>query len=103
MSSVLAPQNIELVGDQIAIAWSDGQETFLSLQALRRACPCAACGGEPDLTGRVARPTVSYGPKSFLLRGWKLVGGYAFQPTWQDGHDTGLYTYAYLRQLPSSP
>jgi len=28
-----------------------------------------------------------------------LVGGYAFQPTWGDGHNTGLYSYDYLRRI----
>jgi DUF971 family protein len=27
------------------------------------------------------------------------VGGYALQPTWDDGHNTGLYAFPYLRKL----
>ena len=49
--------------------------------------------------GQVDRPRVSYGPQSFELRGFRFVGGYAFQPTWNDGHDTGLYTFRQLRAL----
>ena len=63
------------------------------------ACPCATCGGEPDVMGHVDRPQVSYGPRSFELRDFKLVGGYALQPTWNDGHNTGLYTFRHLRVL----
>jgi DUF971 family protein len=33
------------------------------------------------------------------LRGWQIVGGYALQPSWGDGHGTGLYTFALLRRL----
>ncbi len=95
----LAPSTVELVGDQLAIAWNDGAESFFQLEALRRACPCAACGGEPDLLGRVARPAVSYTPTSFRLRSWRAIGGYALQLSWEDGHDTGLYTFSYLRAL----
>ena len=60
---------------------------------------CAACGGEPDVMGEVVRPTVSYSDQSFELRGWNLVGGYALQPAWGDGHNTGLFTYQYLRRI----
>ena len=49
-------------------------------RTLRRACPCAACGGEPDVIGQVVRPHVSYTEKSFQLVGFDLVGGYAIQP-----------------------
>ena len=81
------------------MAWSDGKESFIALEKLRRACPCATCGGEPDVLGHVQRPLVSYGPHSFELRGFRFVGGYALQPTWNDGHDTGLYTFRQLRAL----
>jgi DUF971 family protein len=57
---MLQPKAIQKIGTELAIAWSDGQETYLPLEALRRACPCASCGGEPDFLGRVARPEVRY-------------------------------------------
>ena len=96
---VLQPSRIEVIGGDLSLVWSDGQESFIALEKLRRACPCASCGGEPDVLGRVERPEVSYGPASFDLRNFQLVGGYAFQPTWNDGHNTGLYTFPYLRRL----
>ncbi len=74
-------------------------ESYLPLEKLRRACPCAACGGEPDVMGNIERPHVSYGPQSFILRDFRFVGGYAFQPIWNDGHDTGLYAFRLLRAL----
>ena len=95
----LAPKNIQLIGEELAIQWSDGVESYLPLEQLRRACPCAACGGEPDVLGNIARPDVSYVDKSFMLAGFQIVGGYAVQPRWADGHDTGLYGFTYLRRL----
>lgn len=95
----LSPVNIQQIGNELAISWTDGKESFLDLEFLRRACPCAACGGEPDVMGRVARPSVSYVPASFELRGFQIVGGYAVQPRWGDGHDSGIYSFAYLRRL----
>lgn len=96
------PANIEQIGSELAIRWNDGSETFLPLRFLRTACPCAACGGEPDVLGTIVRPKVSYNEQSFILRSWKLVGGYALQPTWDDGHETGLYSYDYLRRIDPS-
>lgn len=89
----------EVIGQELALVWSDGVESYLPLEKLRRACPCAACGGEPDVLGHVERPHVSYDPHSFELRSFRFVGGYALQPTWNDGHDTGLYTFRQLRAL----
>lgn len=99
--SRLAPLNIQPIGSELAIAWNDGTESYLPLEALRRACPCAACGGEPDVLGHVVRPPVSYTPESFVLKGFAVVGGYALQPAWADGHGTGLYTFPYLQRLAS--
>ena len=92
-------RNVQLIGDELAIVWDDGTESFLKLEMLRRACPCAACGGEPDVLGRIARPHVSYRDQSFKLVGFDLVGGYALQPRWGDGHSTGIYSFTYLRRL----
>lgn len=99
MAARLLPTNIALIGDELAVAWNDGTESFLGLEALRRNCPCAMCGGEPDVLGRVELPEVSYTAQSFKLRGWQIVGGYAVQPAWEDGHSTGLYTFPYLRKI----
>ncbi|MGH8046744.1 MAG: gamma-butyrobetaine hydroxylase-like domain-containing protein [Chthoniobacterales bacterium] len=95
----LQPTNIQLIGSELAMAWSDGAETFFELQDLRRACPCAACNGETDVMGDVERPQKEYTSRSFELAGYEFVGGYGFQPRWGDGHSTGIYSFAYLRKL----
>ncbi len=95
----LEPTNIQQIGDELAIVWNDATESFFNLEMLRRACPCAACGGEPDVLGNISRPNVSYSEKSFQLVGFELVGGYAVQPRWADGHSTGIYSFTYLRRL----
>ena len=101
MVAVLRPKTIQKIGTQLAIAWSDGQETYIPLETLRRACPCASCGGEPDVLGRLIRPEVRYSQASFDLTGWEAVGGYGLQPRWTDGHHSGIYTFAYLQRLGS--
>ena len=95
----IEPKNVELIGEELAIRWNDGAESYFPLEFLRRACPCAACGGEPDVLGNIMRPEVSYTEKSFMLAGFGMVGGYALQPRWADGHDSGIYSFQYLRRL----
>jgi DUF971 family protein len=99
MTAPLRPANIQIIGSELAIAWSDGEESYLPLEALRRACPCAACGGEPDVMGTVIRPQNTCTTASFELRSYEFVGGYGFQPRWGDGHSSGIYSFAYLRRL----
>ena len=95
----LEPTNIQQIGNELAIRWNDGTESYLDLQFLRRACPCAACGGEPDVLGNILRPNVTYSENSFDLAGFQVVGGYALQPNWRDGHNTGIYSFQYLRRI----
>ena len=96
-------KNVQLIGNELAVQWNDGEESYFALERLRRACPCATCGGEPDVLGNLSRPDVTYTDQSFILSGLQLIGGYALQPRWADGHSTGLYSFQYLRRLAASP
>jgi DUF971 family protein len=82
------------------IAWEDGLQSELPLRFLRKYCPCAGCQGERDLLGRTLLPiarTTYDGP--ITATGAELVGNYALRIDWSDGHNAGIYTFAYLRQL----
>jgi len=102
MTARLIPKDIQQIGNELAIAWNDGTESYLPLEKLRKACPCAACGGEPDVMGNIERPHLTYSDASFGLRGFAIIGGYALQPSWEDGHGTGLYTFPFLQRLGAS-
>lgn len=99
----LSLQNVAVIGNEVAFAFADGDEAYLPLEMLRRACPCASCQGEPDAMGRVLRPVVDYGPGAFELLKFETVGGYAIQLYWADGHSTGIYSYSYLKRLAALP
>ncbi len=99
----IVPDDIQMAGSELAIHWTDGEESYLDLEMLRRACPCAGCCGEPDALGHVDKPSVSYDARSFALRSYNIIGGYAFQPMWADGHSTGLYSFEILRRLTTAP
>jgi DUF971 family protein len=86
-------------GNELALSWSDGIEQFLTLEKLRRSCPCAVCNGEPDVMGRGDKPNREYKPGSFELKSYDFVGGYGLNLKWGDGHSTGIYSYDLLRGL----
>jgi DUF971 family protein len=94
------PTNIQQIGDELAFKWDDGTETFISLEQLRRHCPCAGCKGEVDIMGNLYKgPERPLSPESYRLVRLARVGGYALQPVCADGHATGLYSFDYLKRL----
>ena len=96
----MKPQDLQAIGSELAIKWDDGSETYIPLEVLRRSCPCATCKGEVDVMGHLHKgPERPLLPASFELLRLATVGGYAIQPTWGDGHASGIYPYEYLRRL----
>lgn len=84
----------------LAIRWSDGHESRYTYQYLRNLCPCATCTGRE---GKGAEPAVKTGlpmfQKALRPERAEVVGRYAVQLFWSDGHSTGIYTFPYLRNL----
>lgn len=87
----------------LTIEWDDGHVSEYPLPGLRAACPCASCQGGHDNMGGPGSPelleiplTPSQGTK---LESAEIVGNYALQLNWQDGHRWGIYRWDYLREL----
>jgi len=99
----MRPLDLQQIGAELAIKWDDGVESFISLEQLRRQCPCAGCMGEKDIMGRVYKsPQTALSPRSVTLTRLETVGGYAVKPVWGDGHATGIYSFDYLRRLANT-
>ena len=97
---IMRPTDIQPIGDELAIKWDDGRESYVRLEKLRRGCPCAGCKGETDILGNLYKnPDKPLSPAAFQLVRVASVGGYAICPVWADGHGTGLYSFDYLRKL----
>ena len=85
---------------ELRITWDDGHVSMLPIKLLRDECPCAGCKGEV-LFGKVYKPA----PLSIFQEGMyelinlKTMGQYGVQAIWKDGHDTGIYSWEYLRAL----
>jgi len=96
----MRPADIQIIGGELAIKWDDGGESFISLEKLRRCCPCAGCQGETDVLGNVYKnPGQPLPAAAFQLVRLTGVGGYAIQPIWADGHSTGIYSFDYLKRI----
>ena len=99
----MRPLDIQPIGHELAIKWADGTESFIALEQLRRCCPCAGCQGESDIMGNVYKnPPAPLTAKAFELTRMVTVGGYAIQPVWADGHNTGIFSFDYLRQVAAA-
>jgi DUF971 family protein len=81
----------------LELEWPDGHTTQYDFTTLRWLCPCAFCRGEAGIPGWLdSNPTLT--PAQVQLTDLALVGSYALQPTWADGHHTGFYTFVRLRE-----
>lgn len=98
------PTNITLNKSEgyLEIQWDDEKRCQYPLSHLREACPCVECRGGHQNMGMQFAPDnlLTLTPaRSYHIDGLYPVGNYAIQPTWDDGHSTGIYTWEYLYHL----
>jgi len=91
-----ARQIIEESDSEISINWSDETESKYNAAQLRKSCPCAGCVNE--WTGEKTLKTDSV-PDDLSFSSISIVGRYALNFHFSDGHDTGIYSFQYLRNL----
>ena len=85
---------------ELTLNWSDGITTIISIQKLRDECPCAGCKGETVLFESYTPPKLTVlVPGMYDLKKMEIIGNYSVQPLWGDGHNTGLYSWDYLRKI----
>lgn len=105
MTTQRSPKRIDIrrADRTLLLDWGAEGAWRIPLSVVRRLCPCAVCTdhrGEPDdleaelhmLEGMEA--TATDDPETV-----RPVGRYAIQIRWADGHDTGIYTFDYLRRM----
>ncbi|MEH6567229.1 MAG: DUF971 domain-containing protein [Halopseudomonas sp.] len=76
----------------LKLAYADGREFELPAEYLRVLSPSAEVRGH-------GRPVLQTGKQQVALTGIEAAGRYALKLTFDDGHDSGLYTWDYLYQL----
>lgn len=101
----LRPLDIDLKRDTaLTIRWSDGQVSVYPMALLRRQSPSADSQQQREALAAnplTVLPSSSGGGAALSAVDLELVGHYALRIRFSDGHDTGLYTWAYLRELDS--
>jgi prepilin-type processing-associated H-X9-DG protein len=99
------PTKIKLAAgnDTLSILWADGHASAYPYRDLRDRCPCASCseGGGAHRPPSNLLPMV--GVKPLKPERAELVGRYALQVFWNDGHSSGIYSFDYLRSLCPCP
>lgn len=98
MSDAKAPWPVEIklaTGRSVlAVAFDDGVAHELPAEMLRVLSPSAEVQGHsPE-----QRQTVG-GKRNVLISAVDPVGNYAVRLTFDDGHNTGIFTWSYLRKL----
>ncbi|MFQ5508317.1 MAG: gamma-butyrobetaine hydroxylase-like domain-containing protein [Leptospirillia bacterium] len=93
------PQPVEIRRenrDRIVITWSDGHVSDFTNHGLRAGCQCASCVDEWSREPLLDPSTI---PADIYADDIQVVGTYAIQPSWSDGHTTGIYSFTLLRSL----
>jgi DUF971 family protein len=106
------PVSIQRDADEsIVIQWSDETITRRTAAQLRKACPCATCRekkrGESSKQSEgklaISLPILSKAEAQPLrVESMSPVGSYAYQISFSDGHSSGIYPFALLRDDPNS-
>ena len=75
----------------LEFAYESGERFMLDFEYLRVFTPSAEARGHGP-----GQETLQTGKRDVTLTALEPVGNYAVQPTFSDGHNTGLYTWEYL-------
>jgi DUF971 family protein len=78
----------------LEVSFADGTRYELPWEYLRVHSPSAEVQGHGP-----GQETLVLGKENVRLTGVEPVGNYAVRLLFDDGHDTGLYTFAYLHEL----
>lgn len=95
----LPPKDIQSIGNEIAIIWQDGSESYFKHELLRAKSPSAENMGERDIFGTKYGGTDQETFPGVSITGWNIIGNYAVRFTFSDGHNTGLFSWEYLKQI----
>ena len=82
-----------------SIDWSDRAHSEFALAQLRAQCPCATCRTDREEAKKNPLQILRSDPTGIRVTSAKLVGNYAIQFVWSDGHSTGIFDFRFLRSL----
>ena len=94
-------------GAGVDITWADGHASHYDFAYLREECPCATCNDAREKKLSLAELSSPLQPSAVLpmykpkarAQAANVVGSYAVQISFTDGHSTGIYSYDHLRNI----
>jgi DUF971 family protein len=92
-------------GTGVDIVWSDDHVSHYDFAYLRDECPCATCNEEREkkrafaAAGAASAAALPMFKAKARAQAATIVGNYAIQLTFNDGHSTGIYSYDHLRSI----
>lgn len=93
----MKPREIKKVSGGLEILWSDAQRSFAPFSELRKSCTCAICK-ESKAPLSEALP---YFQRAISLSGMNIVGNYAVEIQWADGHRS-IVSFDRLRAIQAA-
>ncbi len=101
MEASSIPAKLDVKKDKgLTIVWADGATSTIDLATLRSACPCAKCKEDREQAKKsLLRVLPGNYTEDLRIASAELVGNYAIKLQWTDGHDLGIYSFVFLRQL----
>lgn len=97
----LTPTKLTLKRDEsLTVTWPDGKVSVFPVRLLRAKCPCAGCR---DLRAQMKKSRLAVIQKPtegvITVTSAEKVGNYAIKLIFSDGHDDGIYSWAFLREF----
>ena len=101
---MLTLSHLRGAADALHLEWSDGVQHRLTWRVLRDRCPCATCANppepQPQSGGFNLLPVLSPAEtRPLKVTAMRPMGNYAYSVQFSDGHNTGIYSLEFLRQL----
>ncbi len=94
------PEKIELRNSgELVVTWPDGKVSAYNPHTLRLNCPCASCVNEDTGQRMIGAGQI---PLDIKVTAFDMIGRYAVAIQFSDGHNTGLYSFKYLKELPEA-
>ena len=92
----MVPENLVIHQESrvLEVTYTGGETIRIPLELMRVYSPSAEVRGHGQ-----GQEVLQSGKREVSIVSVQPVGNYAIQPTFSDGHDSGLYTWDYLRHL----